>query len=489
MGKSPHENPERRLDSWKEIASFFARDERTVRRWEKEQALPVHRIPGGARGRVFAYENELCEWLSNSQALATEPCPQEAPPPEPISPPKTVRKRSSLHLAEKWAVLAICAIAVAILSAYRNSWIAGHASVTFRNPNLRAVNPSAEVEDLYLKGRYHWNRRTPDDLNLAVDYFTQAIVRDPGYAKAYAGLADSYNLLREYSAMPDSEAYPRALAAATKAIELADDLAEAHTSVAFVTFFWNWDAAGAEREFKRALVLNPNDARAHHWYASFLLTNGRIPEALVQIEIARRLDPTSASILADKGLMLSAAGQTNAAVTLLKQIRDTEPSFVSTHRYLSEIYFNLQDYDDYLSEWEKTAILTSNQQELMLVKAAKDGFARAGIVREMLENTLRIQKQFYEKGSVPAYAMATTYARLGDNQKTLQYLETAYDKRENYLLYLATDMAFQNLRDEPEYGTLVERIGRNVRMSEKTRYVAPGKGSEGAGDQRAPRGK
>jgi tetratricopeptide (TPR) repeat protein len=476
MGKSLHENPERRLDSWKEIASFFARDERTVRRWEKEQALPVHRIPGGAKGRVFAYESELREWLSTSQELATETRPQEAPPPEPVSPPRTVRKRSGLHLAEKWAtVLAICAIAVTVLFTYRNSWITGHAPVTFRIPSLRRVNPSPEVEDLYLKGRYHWNRRTPDDLNRAVDYFTQAIVRDPGYAKAYAGLADSYNLLREYSAMPDSEAYPRALAAANKAVELDDNLAEAHISAAFVTFFWNWDAAGSEREFKRALVLNPNDARAHHWYASFLLTNGRGPEALVQIEIARRLDPTSVSILADKGLMLSAAGQTDAAITLLRQIRDTEPSFVSTHRYLSEIYFNRQDYDDYLSEWEKTAILISDQQELMLVRAAKSGFARAGIVREMLENTLRIQKQFYEKGSVPAYAMAATYARLGDNQKTFQYLETAYDKRENYLLYLATDMAFKNVCDEPEYRTLVERIGRNVRMPQETRAVAPGK--------------
>lgn len=470
MGKSPRENPERRLDSWKEIASFFARDERTVRRWEKEQALPVHRIPGGAKGRVFAYESELRVWLSTSEALARATCPREAPPPEPVSPPETVRKRSTLHLPEKWAaVLAICAIAVAIFFTYRSSRFAGHSSVTFRIPNPRLVDPSAEVEDLYLKGRYYWSRRTPDDLNRAVDYFTQAIVRDPGYAKAYAGLADSYNLLREYSAMPDSEAYPRALAAATKAIELDGDLAEAHTSLAFVTFFWNWDAAGAEREFKRALVLNPNDARAHHWYASSLLTIGRVQEALVQIEIARRLDPTSVSILADKGVMLNAAGQTEAALTLLKQIRDTEPSFVSTHRYLSEIYFNRQDYDEYLSEWEKTAILTSDQQELMLVRAAKDGFARAGIVREMLENTLRIQKQFYEKGSVPAYAMAATYARLGDSQRTFQYLETAYDKRENYLLYLATDMAFKSLRDEPEYRTLVERIGRNVRMSQETR--------------------
>lgn len=465
MGKSLHGNPERRLDSWKEIASFFARDERTVRRWEKEQALPVHRIPGGAKGRVFAYESELREWLDTSQVLTTANCPQEA---SPVCPPKMVRKGLHLHAMGKWAAgLVLCTIAIAGWFPFRNNRIdASHMSMTSRTTNsVRGpVNSSAETEDLYLEGRYYWSKRTPDDLNRAVDYFTQAIVRDPSYAKAYAGLADSYNLLREYSAMPDSEAYPRALAAATKAVELDDNLAEAHVSLAFVTFFWNWDADRAEREFKHALVLNPNDARAHHWYASFLLTNRRIPEALMQIETARRLDPTSVSILADKGLMLSLAGQTDKAVTLLRQIRDTEPSFVSTHRYLSEIYFDRQDFDGYLSEWEKTALLTHDQREITLVRAAQKGFAKAGSVA-MLENTLRIQKHFYEERLVPAYAVAVTCARLDEKQETLQYLERAYKNHENYLLYLASDVAFKKIRDEPEYLTLVDRVGRTVRTA------------------------
>ena len=465
MGKPLHENPERRLDSWKEIASFFARDERTVRRWEKEQALPVHRIPGGAKGRVFAYENELREWLDTSQVLSTANCPQEA---SPVCPPKTVRKGLPLHAMGKWAAgLFICTLAITGWISSRNNRIdASHMSVTSRttNPVRGTVNPSAEAEDLYLEGRYYWNKRTPDDLNRAVDYFTRAIVRDPSYAKAYAGLADSYNLLREYSAMPDSEAYPRALAAATKAVELDDNLAEAHISLAFVTFFWNWDTGRAEREFKHALVLNPNDARAHHWYASFLLTNRRIPEALMQIETARRLDPTSVSILADKGLMLSLAGQTDEAVTLLRQIQDTEPSFVSTHRYLSEIYFDRQDFDGFLSEWEKTALLTHDQREIILVRAAKEGFAKAGSVG-MLEHTLRIQKHFCEQGLVPAYAVAVTCARLGEKRETLQYLERAYKNHENYLLYLGSDTAFKKLRDEPEYLTLVDRVGRTLRTA------------------------
>ena len=459
MGSPLHENPERRLDSWKEIASFLSRDERTVRRWEKEHALPVHRIPGGAKGRVFAYEIELRQWLMVSQAVNAEIHSRESQGENPVQ-GKPVKTGSHLHSVEKLAgALAACGILISVLVFYRSGHRSAlHASVATNTVVRGSLGSSnSEAEDLYLEGRYFWTKRTPDDLTRAVDYFTQAIVRDPGYAKAYAGLADSYNLLREYSAMPDSEAYPRALAAATKAVELDDNLAEAHISLAFVTFFWKWDAAGAEREFKRALILNPNDARAHHWYASFLLTSGRIPEALAQIETARRLDPSSVSILADKGVMLHVAGQTDKAVTLLKQIQDREPSFVSTHRYLSQIYFDLQDYENYLTEWEKTALLTRDQQELILVMAAKDGFAKAGRV-EMLENALRIQKQFYEKGSVPAYAVAVTCARLGKTQEAFQYLETALDKRENYLLYLATDTAFKNLRDEPEYRTLTERI-------------------------------
>jgi Tfp pilus assembly protein PilF len=459
MGESAHENLGRRLDSWKEIASFFARDERTVRRWEKEQALPVHRIPGGAKGRVFAYKSELSEWLVASQVVKAEIDSRAHQGPS----PKSRQVKTSSHLlsiAKLGGVLAVCGILITILLYYRGGrrpWV--HASETNNTAPRNSLSSSySEAEDLYLKGRFYWNKRTPDDLNRAVDYFTQAIVRDPGYAKSYAGLADCYNLLREYSAMPDSEAYPRALTAATKAVELDDSLAEAHTSLGFVTFFWNWDAVGAEREFKRALILNPNDARAHHWYATFLLTSLRIPEALIQIETARRLDPSSNSILADKGLMLSAAGQTDDAVALLKQIQATEPSFTSTHRYLSEIYFNRQDYEGYLSEWDQTAFLTRDQQELMLVRAARDGYAKAGSVK-MLENTLRIQKQFYEKGSAPAYALAVTCARLGKKEEAVQYLEAAYKTRENYLLFLASDTAFKNLRDEPHYQSLIKKIG------------------------------
>ena len=153
--------------------------------------------------------------------------------------------------------------------------------------------PAAEAQDLYLKGRYYFEKRTPADLNQAVDFFTQAIVHDPGYAAPYVGLADSYNLLREYSAMLPEEAFPRALAAASKAVELDPNSAEAHNSLAFASYWGFFDAATADREFKRAIELDATLPRAHHWYATFLVAIQRNQEALVEIERARRLDPSS----------------------------------------------------------------------------------------------------------------------------------------------------------------------------------------------------
>ena len=151
----------------------------------------------------------------------------------------------------------------------------GHREPRFKNALAAPHVADAESQDLYLKGRYYFEKRTPEDLNNAVDFFTQAIVHDPAYAAPYVGLADTYNLLREYSAMPPQEAYPRARAAASKAVQLDPNSAEAHNSLAFATFWGFFDAATADREFKRAIELDPTLSRAHHWYATFLIEIGR----------------------------------------------------------------------------------------------------------------------------------------------------------------------------------------------------------------------
>src|SRR5215831_17063780 len=262
-----------RLDSWKEIAGFFARDERTVKRWEKERGLPVHRLPGGGRGTVFAYTEELSAWLQSSQTLsdsgralaATEP-PEKAEK-SPLTPDTEASGWMSDNAVRRWglmtfAVLAICLGFYGLGHFIQIRSVQGHVL-----PNIsfsRNVSSRHEAEDLYLKGRYHWAKRTALDLTQAADYFAAATQRDPSYAAAYAGLADTYNLLREYSSMPASQAFPLALAAAQKAVQLDDGLAEAHRALAFTKFHWQWDMQGGEREFQRAIALNPNDAVAHH---------------------------------------------------------------------------------------------------------------------------------------------------------------------------------------------------------------------------------
>lgn len=324
-------------------------------------------------------------------------------------------------------------------------------------PGSRTTIP--EAQDFYLKGRYEWNKRTPEGLNKAVDYFTQAIVHDPNYAQAYVGLADCYNLLREYSVMPPEEAYPRALAAARKAVELDDSSAEAHTSLAFATFYGTFDAPGAEGEFRRALALSPNDARAHHWYATFLYAVGRYQEALNQIEMAQQLDPASTSILADKGLILLYAGPREKGIALLKQLEGAAPEFPSTYRYLQDAYVMNKDYPAYLEAWGKAARLLHDERELAIVKAAEKGFASGGR-QGMLESILAEQKKAYAEGHLSAYALAETYSFLGKKQEALRYLQSAYERHEAELVSIRNDPAFVGLHGESTFRNLVVQIGR-----------------------------
>jgi tetratricopeptide (TPR) repeat protein len=465
----------RRLDSWKEIAAFFGRDERTVKRWEKERALPVHRVPGGVRSGVFAYTDELSQWLKDPAAAEREfpDAPgvgtdgrevSSAAVLEDVDPAisKPVLVPTAPPGSSKFAVARILGLLLAILIGFL---ILKHqiprpptsASAVSNAPLDHHPNP--EAEELYLKGRYFWNKRTPEDLNKALDLFTQAIVRDPSYAQAYVGLADCYNLMREYSVMPPNEAYPRALAAAKKAVELDDNSAEAHNSLAFVTFYWTWDAATAEHEFKRAIALNPGYVAAHHWYATFLMTMRRYPEALLEIETARKLDPSSTPTMADKGLILYWAGQPEEGTAVLNQIETREPTFLSPHLYLAEIYLNGKDYPNYLSETKKVAALRRDITLQSIVSAAEKGFATGG-PQGMWESMLPVQKKFYSQGALSPYSLAQTYAQLGEDQEALDYLREAYNKRDAAMLFINTDRSFDGLRDDSSFQDLLARSGQ-----------------------------
>ena len=330
--------------------------------------------------------------------------------------------------------------------------------VASRTTDASHHSPNAEAEQFYLRGRFYWEKRSPDGLNKALDYFTQAIVHDPSYSLAYVGMADSYDLLPEYTVTPASEAYPRALAAAQKAVELDDQSSEAHASMAFALFYGNWDAEAAGRQFRNALDLNPNNAVAHHWYATYLSTMGRHSEALAEIERAQTLAPASKSILADKGSLLCLAGRCDEGTALLKQLEATEPDFVSPHRYLKSMFFENRDYAQYLAEWKKEAALIRDDASLRLVDAAAKGFATAG-AQGMLRNTLGLQKKLYESGMQSPYSVAETDSLLGNKQEALEYLKVAYDQHDNSIVHMESDPAFSNLHHEPAYQDLVAKLG------------------------------
>ncbi len=268
----------------------------------------------------------------------------------------------------------------------------------------RLAAGNAEAQELYLRGRYYWDKRTPQDLNKAVDFFTQAIVRDSNYAQAYVGLADCYNLLREFSAMPSGEAYPRALAATQKALELDDSSAEAHASLAFSTLYSGWDEAGAEREFRRAIQLNPDYGPAHHWYANALSIIGKVPEALVEINRAEHLDPASNAIAADKALILATLGRPDEAEVLLKQLEASQPGFFSTHQYLS--------YAIRQRRLSKLRCRGGEGGNALAQRSTADGGARsrqgfhAGGKQEMLVNQRRAQEKLLHQGQMPPYLVA-----------------------------------------------------------------------------------
>lgn len=461
----------KRLDSWKEIAAFFGRGERTVKRWEVERGLPVHRLPGSRRSAVFAYSQELSEWLKGgypdtepsgadpSDALQ-EPAPRiaqtsiiEISPatstPAPTDDSRLPSSKTSfvnLHMLAWLAVLGLTASLITVYFLSRNSWHVG---------SLAKHSSNAQAQELYLKGRYFWNRRTPDDLNRAIDYFTQAIVKDPGDAQAYVGLADCYNLLREFGAMPPAQAYPRAHAAAQRAVQLDSSSAEAQASLAFSTFWWSWQAASAEREFKRALQLDPDFVRGHHWYATYLMALNRFPEALEQLNEAQRLDPSSAAILADKGYLLWCLGRHSDALTLLEQLAASEPTLSSPHSYLGRIYWEQRDYSAAIGEWKRVAELRHDDAGLAIAQASAKGVSSGGL-RGLLQSELPLQKAMVDQGRGSAYDLASIYAQLGRKKEALTYLQVAFDRHEAGLITF--NPPIPALQNEPEYQKLKAEI-------------------------------
>jgi TolB-like protein/DNA-binding winged helix-turn-helix (wHTH) protein/Tfp pilus assembly protein PilF len=323
-----------------------------------------------------------------------------------------------------------------------------------RLANMHPINP--EAFQLWLKGRYYWYKLNPEGLQKAIEYFQQALEKDPAYAPAYAGLADSYNLLAFFNVFPPREVMPKAKAAAVKALELDDNLAEAHVSLGWAGFTYDLDWPAAGKHFDRAIVLNPAYPLAHSYYSLYLGALGRSEEGLTEAKRALDLDPVSPAINHYVVVQLYLARRFDEAIEQCRKTLELDPSFTPVHGTLAEVYSAKGMYREALAEYEEYSALSGGSPR----STAFVGYAHARLGQRsqafrVLEQLRAASKQKY----VPALSFAIVYVGLGEKEQAFLWLEKAYDERTNSLAYLKVQATWDPLRSDPRFADLVRRIG------------------------------
>jgi tetratricopeptide (TPR) repeat protein len=425
-----------RLRSWKEIAAFFGTDERTVRRWQ-ERGLPVHRVPGGARPTIYADASELEQWFSGRKE---EPAPL----------PQAAGARRRL-----WAAVAAGLLVVAGISAF--------ALVRGAGPEETAAparhEPPQKAVDLYTAGAYQAERATPESLRRSIGLYGQAIAEDPAYAEAFAGLARAYIRLRQFAAVSEADAYPRAKAAAERAIELNPNLSQAHAAMGFVSFYSDWDFARGLHHFGEAARLDPRSATGRYQHGMARLHAGDFAAALRELEAAQRLDPRSRGILADKGFVLYLLDRREEGIALIRQIAADDPDYMMPHHYLMLIHFAEGDHRAGLAQAEIVARMRQDSDRLALAGPARRALDEGG-GEAMLRAVLAGQQRLHAAGREPAYVLAETHALLGERAEALRYLRQSIAAREPLALTMRIDPMLRNLHGDPEFRRLAARVGR-----------------------------
>src|SRR5229473_3354926 len=306
--------------------------------------------------------------------------------------------------------------------------------------------PTEDVEayQFYLQGLFYWNKWTEADFKKAADYFTRAVQKDPRYALSYAGLADTYSLLGHAGYLPPSEAWPKAKAAAMQALEIDDTLAEAHTSLGLVKEHYEWDWTGAEKEFKRAIELDPNSASAHLWYGDFLANTGRLEEGMRETKRAQEFDPLSLIINTTMGWQYYLSHQYVQAVEQLRKALEIDQRFSPARRMLEEVYAQMGKHKEAVAEREKVLSLSGNPE---LAASIEEDFSRSGykgVLQSWLDGLTEISKHRY----VSAYSISEAYMRMGEKEKAFDSLEKAYDEHDSGLVSVAVDPLFDSVRSD-----------------------------------------
>ncbi|MFL6212054.1 MAG: tetratricopeptide repeat protein [Pyrinomonadaceae bacterium] len=314
---------------------------------------------------------------------------------------------------------------------------------------------NVEAYGLYLKGRFHTARLTPPEMRAGISYFQQAIEIDPSYALAYTGLAEAYRALATAGEMPATEFFPKAKAAAQKAIEIDDHLADAHAILGFIIFWYDWDWNAAENQCRRALELNPNSADAHMFYAHLLSNTGHHAEALAEIKRARELDPLSSRNTALEGQFLLHAGQTDEALARLQKTFDLEPNFWLAHLFAASAYIEKGMYAEAVAEARQARELSGVSTHPI----AFEGYALAksdkrAEAKRLLAKLLKLSTERYVSPS----NIALIYNGLGERDEALAWLERGFEQREPKMVFLKVEPKWNNLRSEPRFIDLMKRM-------------------------------
>ena len=311
-----------------------------------------------------------------------------------------------------------------------------------------------DAYDLYLKGQYFFNRRTPADFEHAIAYFQRATKKEPNYARAYAGLADCYALMAGYHVGPSSELMPKARTAALKALAIDPNLPEAHTALALIVQNYDWDWQTAEKEFRRAIELNPNYATAHHWYAEHLMWRGRFDEALKESEEARQLDPLSLIIAADNGAILYFSRQYDRAIQKWRSVLEMDPDFSRAH-VIQAAYVEEGKFTEALGDIEKQHSRTPAAWYWTELAYTYGRARREAEAHHALQELLALN----QRSSGDPELMVSAYAGLSDKDQTIAWLEKAYLQHSNVLTSVKVNPSFDFLRGDPRFEDLLHKVG------------------------------
>jgi Tfp pilus assembly protein PilF len=321
---------------------------------------------------------------------------------------------------------------------------------------VKRYTENLEAYHLYLRGRYFWARRYEGGLVKALEHFQQAIEKDPRYALAYAGLADSYSQLGLWCFMPPRDAFPRAKAAAEKALEIDDMLAEAFTSLAMIGIYYDWDWSAAESHCKRAIMLNPGSALAHNYYAGYLCMIGRVEEGVAELNHALNLDPLSLPLNANLGWGLHLARKPKQAVEQLRRTVELDPNFGLAHYFLGLAYAQEQSYEEALAAFQKLIEVTGGfPWAAMFIGYVYALLGDIDKAEKVLQESQTLRKQKY----VPSLGLAMIHLGLGERDKFFEWVDQAYEERDAALSWLKVMPESDSVRSDPRFQDLLGRMG------------------------------